>query len=366
MDVCAHFKSEEIQQLDLLQGGADLEKYGAPYYGKLWQIIESNPEVKTKTAQAVQELMGMPIDQGEKVANDLRTLTSQKIGNPKQMPIPKPENPEALALASKGEEGDTEIAFMPNEMLEFFWDLYPDEIPIEERINEETGLPEFWSLFDIILPVLGGFVGNIIAPGIGGAIGAGLGSVGSDVIHNMTSPEEEQRGLMSILGGGLLSGGLGYLGGNALDAFGKGGLDAAGTSIKEGMGSLPFLLTSGGGSILKGMGNDSDKKAAAAKKVSTTGTPLDDYNRYILEARERDRGRIDKYNEEMSQHRESENKRLAKHQEDLDKWRVMQEANDKLYRVKREQVWARHNARYHPEIDPRLISDMLDKYNGVI
>ena len=281
------------------------------------------------------------------------------------MPVPQPENPEALALASQGEEGDTEIAFMPNEMLQFFWELYPDEIPIEERINEETGLPEFGFL-DFILPVLGGVVGNFIAPGIGGAIGAGLGSVGSDVIHNMTSPEEEQKGLMSILGGGLLSGGLGYLGGNALDAFGKGGMSAAGTALKEGMGSLPFLLSSGGGSILKGMGSDSDKKAAAAKKASTTGSPLEDYNKYILEARERDRGRIDKYNEEMSRHRESENKRLAKHQEDLDKYRVMQEANDKLYREKREQVLARHNARYHPEIDPRLISDMLDKYNGVI
>lgn len=368
MDVCAHFNSEEIQQLDLLQGGADLEKYGAPYYGKLWDIIESNPEVKTKTAEAVKELMGLPVEQGDKVVSDLRELTARKIGNPKQMPVPEPQNPEAMALASKGEEGDTEVAFMPNKMLQFFWDLYPDEIPIEDRINEETGLPEFWSIFDIVLPVLGGFVGNLIAPGIGSAIGAGLGSVGGDVIHNMTSPESEQRGLLSILGGGLLSGGMGYLGGNAFDAFGKGGLDAAGTALKEGMGSLPFLLTSGGGSILKGMGNESDKKAnaeAARRNQKSGGNSLDDYNRYIQEARERDRARIDKYNLETSQHRESENKRLMGYQEELNKQKAIDDANEKLYHAKRAQTLAKYNARYHPLIDPQLISDMVDKY-GVL
>jgi hypothetical protein len=134
------------------------------------------------------------------------------------------------------------------------------------------------------------------------------------------------------------------------------------------MGSLPFLLSSAGGGLLKGMGNDSDKKAAteaAKRNQKGSGSSLDEYNKYIQEARERDRARIDKYNLESSKHRESENKRLMSYQEDINKQRALEDANEKLYHAKRSQALAKYNARYHPLIDPQLISDMVDKY-GVL
>lgn len=351
-DVAAHFNEEEIKTLDRMQGGADLEKYGAPYYGKLWNIIESKPEIKTKMSEAISELFSMPPVEAKKVAEDMGKLVNQKFQIEKE-PVPEPQNDAALKLAAEGEEGDTEIAFMPAPMLQFFWDLYPEEIPMEERINENTGLPQFF-IFDLILPVLGGIVGSFIAPGIGTAIGMGLGSVGADVIHNMSAPEDEQRSFLSMLGKGLLAGGLGYAGGAGIEAFqgGAGLMDAA----KAGLGALTEPAVGGAmalGGIMKSYGgNDSTSKKSA-------GNTLDDYNQEMKEARERDRKRIEMNYLDAAKHREAENKRLLEHEKALEAQRLENIKKEQDYQRRRMEALENYNARYHPNFTPEFLRNLI-------
>lgn len=322
MDVVAHFKPEEIQQMDALQGGSDTQKYGAPYYGKLWDIIQSNPEIKEKTAKAVQELMSLPVKEAEDITQNLKELTFVKLGNAENQLVSPPQNPEALKLAAEGEEGDTEIAFMPSEMLDFLWDLFPEEIPIEERINENTGLPEFGFL-DFILPVIGGVVGSII-PGVGTALGASIGG--------------GNNGIGSTIGSTL-----GTIGGNLIPGLGT-------------MGAM-------GGGLLGGVvGNMFDQKSTSSKNQNGI---IADYNQYIKEARERDKERINKYNTQAEKYTSDENKRLSQYQKDVNQHRLNEIAAEKQYHGDRNKMIEAYNARYHPLIDPQLISDMVDKY-GVL
>lgn len=355
MDVAAHFQSDEIQGLNRLQGGADLEKYGAPYYGKLWDIIESHPEIISKTKEAVKELFGLQPQKAREVTSSLKKVLDEKFKPLSSEPVTEPQNERALELASEGEDGDTEIAFMPQPMLQFFWDLYPEEIPVEERINENTGLPEFWNFFeDFLLPVVGGVVGTVIAPGIGTAIGAGLGSIGGSVIHNMSAPEDEQRSFLSMLGNGLLSGGLGYAGGAAVDAFksGKGLMDSTGAAL--GALSDPWV---GGATALGGlMGSFGGGSSSNAQKG---GNSLDDYNQEMKEARARDRERIELNYLEAAKHREAENKRLMEHEKALEAQRLENIKKEQEYQRRRMQAIEDYNARYHPNFSPEFLRNLI-------
>lgn len=334
MDVVAHFKPEEIQQMDALQGGADTQKYGAPYYGKLWEIIQSNPEIKEKTAKAVQELMALPVKEAEDITQNLKELTFKKLGTPENQLVQPPQNTEALKLASEGEDGDTEIAFMPSAMLDFLWDLYPDEIPIEERINEDTGLPEFGFL-DFILPVIGGVVGSII-PGVGTALGAGIGGGISGIGSALGGGE---KGIGSSIGSAL-----GSVGGSLIP-----GLGIAGTAA---------------GGMLGGLAGGMFDQKSQLPNTSQYGD-IAEYNKYIKEARERDRERINKFNTQAENYTNNENKRLSQYQQDINQHRLNEIAAEKQYHGDRSKMIKAYNARYHPLIDPQLISDMVDKY-GVL
>lgn len=351
MDVVAHFKREEIQAMERIQGGADLEKYGAPYFGKLWEIIQSTPEVKEQTANAVRELMDLPLEQAEGLAEEMDHLLDQKFGPKSAVPVPKPQNPVEQELASLGEEGDTEVAFMPAEMLEFLWDLYPDEVPVEDRINDTTGLPEFW-FFKIVLPFLLGTVGNIIAPGIGGAIGGAIGSLGGNLINNAMSPENEQKSFLGMLGDAMLAGGLGYAGGAGVEAFkgGKGLMDSAGAAF-DALGKPLVAGLTGVGGMLSSMGSN--------KGSPSTGNDLSDYNKFMLGARQRDLGRVNKYNLEASQHRESENKRLAEYEKQLEAHRQQEIANEEDYFKRRNETLARYNSSYHPKFSPAFLQTLM-------
>lgn len=356
-DVAAHFSAEEIKTLDRMQGGADIEKYGAPYYGKLWGIIESKPEIKTKMSEAIAELFSMPPQEARKVASDMKQVVNQKFQIEKE-PVPEPQNDIALKLASEGEEGDTEIAFMPAPMLQFFWDLYPEEIPMEERINDNTGLPQFF-IFDLILPVLGGIVGTIIAPGIGTAIGAGLGSVGGDIIHNLTSPEDEQRSFLSMLGKGLLAGGLGYAGGAGVEAFqgGAGLMDAA----KAGFGALTEPLV-GGTVALGGLMNSYGGTPSQDSKKKMGG--INDYNKEMQEARARDRARIDTNYAEAMKYRDAENKRAEEYEKIQEAERQEKIRKEQAYQRERQKAIGDYNARYFPSLSPEFLRNLI-KTQGV-
>jgi hypothetical protein len=357
MDVVAHFKKEEIQAMERLQGGADTEKYGAPYFGKLWEIIQSNPEIKDQTEKAIKELMELPPETAQGLAQEMDQLLDHKLGPKQNLPVPEPKLPVEKELASMGEGGDTEVAFMPAEMLEFFWDLYPDEVPVEDRINEETGLPEFW-FFDVVLPFLGGVIGNFIAPGIGGAIGAGLGSAGAGVMHNASAPENEKKGWLDILGNSLMSGGLGYAGGGAMDALKGGkGLGGAASSLFESLGNPLVTGALAGGGLLKSLGGS---------KVPDSGkNDLTDYNKFMMGARQRDMERINKYNVEASQHRESENKRLAQYEKDLEAHRQQEIANENDYFNRRNETLSKFNSAYHPKLNMDFLQNLMASRGGI-
>jgi len=103
--------------------------------------------------------------------------------------------------------------------------------------NPVTGQPEFFfKSLKKYLPTIGAIVGNIIAPGIGGAIGSGLGSLaaGQDVVQALTNA------------------GLAYVGGkyvapqidSAVAGFTGGSIPTIGSSIGSGS-SYAMLPTTG-------------------------------------------------------------------------------------------------------------------------
>lgn len=364
MDVAGHFQAEEIKQMDQFQGGSDTEKYGAPYYGKLWEIIESDQTIKEKIAIAVQGLMNLP-EQEAMEKRDLLSKENQKIFGPPESQVPPPQFPIEQELASKGEDGDTEIAFMPEEMMSFLWDLYPEEIPIEERINEETGLPEFGFL-DYFLPIMGGFIGTLVLPGIGTAIGTGLGSVGGSVIHNMTTNDPSQkRDLWDIGGRALLSGALGYVGGSGVNAGASGGWNAGLEAAKTAATSWPGMLAAGAGAGAMGYSQHLKEKAKEGTVQEQNEKRINDYNDYIKSTREEEKKRVDEKNAEDRKYREIENQRIDNYLKQVEANRQQDIANEKAYQDQRNQQIKEYYAMYYPNISMNGIKDAINK-RGVI
>lgn len=364
MDVAGHFKSEEIKQLDSFQGGADRAMYGAPYYGKLWEIIEGNPEVKEKIALAVQGLMNLPEDEAMQ-KREIIVQENEKIFGSPEGEVPPPKYPVEQEIASKGEGGDTEIAFMPEEMMGFLWDLYPEEIPVEERVNEETGLPEFGWL-DIFAPIIGATIGTFVLPGIGTAIGAGLGTVGADLYHNYTTDNpDEKRGGWKMLGNALTSGSLGYLGGNAFEGLMNGGLSGAASALSNTAQSLPFLAAAGAGAGSMAYGDSLKKGEKEASDKQKNEARINDYNDYLKETRAEEKRRVDEKNAEDRKYREIENKRIDDHLKQVEANRLQDIANEKEYQLRREQQIKDYNSIYHPNISMGGIKNLINK-RGVV
>ena len=364
MDVAGHFKSEEIKQMDAFQGGADRAMYGAPYYGKLWEIIEGNAEVKEKIALAVQGMMNLPEDEAMQ-KRDIVAQENEKIYGSPEGEVPPPKYPVEQELASKGEDGDTEIAFMPEEMMGFLWDLYPEEIPVEERVNEETGLPEFGWL-DWILPIVGGIIGTIILPGIGTAIGSGLGTVAGDTIHNIsTDNPNEKRGFLEMAGRALTSGAMGYAGGNAFEGLMNGGLSGAANALGNTMMSTPYMLAQGAGAGALAYDTYSKNSEKAMSDKQKNEARINDYNDYLKETRADEKRRVDEKNAEDRKYREIENKRIEDHLKQVEANRLQDIANEKEYQLRREQQIKDYNSMYYPSISMNGIKALMDK-KGVV
>jgi hypothetical protein len=366
MDVAGHFQAEEIKQMDQFQGGSDTEKYGAPYYGKLWEMIESDPTIKEKISLAVQGLMNLPEQEAMEKKKILEQENQKRFGQPEGQ-VPPPEFPIEQELAAKGEDGDTEIAFMPEAMMSFMWDLYPPEIPVEERLNEETGLPEFW-FWDTILPILGGILGQIFIPipGFGAAIGSGLGSVGASTIHNLTTDDPAQkRDLWDIGGRALMSGALGYVGGSGIEAGAAKGWGAGLEAAKTAATSWPALLAGGAGALGTGYSNHLKSQAKAQTVQEQNEKRINDYNDYIKSTREEEKKRVDEKNAEDRKYREIENQRIDNHLKQVEANRQQDIANEKAYQDQRNQQIKEYYAMYYPNISMNGIKDVINK-RGVV
>jgi hypothetical protein len=364
MDVVGHFKSEEIKQMNQFQGGADLEKYGAPYFGKLWEIINGNPEIKEKISLGIKGLMNLPEEEAEQKLGIISS-ENQKIFGQVEGEVPPPQYPKEQELAAKGEEGDTEVAFMPEEMMEFLWDLFPEEIPVEERVNEETGLPEF-GFFDYFLPILGGVIGTLILPGWGTAIGSGLGTTVADVIHNISTdnPEEKRSGL-KMLGNALTAGALGYVGGAGIEGLGTGGLGGGWDAIKTAATSIPVLSTLGGGVAINAYDDHLKSKKAEQSIAEKNENRINEYNDYMKTTREDEKRRVDEKNAEEKKYREIENNRIQEHLKQLEANRREDIANEAAYQNQRNQQIKEYYAKYYPNISMDSIK-AINNTRGVV
>jgi hypothetical protein len=364
MDVVGHFKSEEIKQMNQFQGGADLEKYGAPYFGKLWEIINGSPEIKEKISLGIKGLMNLPEEDAEQKLSIISS-ENQKVFGQIEGEVPPPQYPKEQELASKGEEGDTEVAFMPEEMMEFLWDLYPDEIPVEERVNEETGLPEFGFL-DVFLPIVGGVIGTFILPGWGSAAGAALGSTTADVIHNFYEHDpEKKRSGWQMLGKALTSGALGYAGGAGIEGLAAGGLGAGGAALGSAATSIPVLAAAGAGGAALAYDDYLKSKKAEQSVAEKNENRINEYNDYMKTTREEEKRRVDEKNAEEKKYREIENARIQEHLKQLEANRREDIANEAAYQNQRNQQIKEYYAKYYPNISMDSIK-AINNTRGVV
>lgn len=239
-DTLFHCSNIELEALNKAQGGEILEQnLNLPMFNKLWGMIQQNPEVKEAIQIAIEGFFQEK--NPKKISKQLNSMIRNDLQDVPQINMNNVElSPELEQLRRMGNGQDNQLGVMPKDMLYFFWENMPSEIPMEQRVNDKTGLPQFFlgDLFSGLLSIVGGVVGTIIAPGLGTAIGAGLGNFGGQTIANIFRDEKDRKGLMEILGSSALAGGLGYLGGTAW----SGGLKA----LKD-VGMVPYLVAGGGG-----------------------------------------------------------------------------------------------------------------------
>ena len=156
-------------------------------------------------------------------------------------------------MAMQGRYGDTELVHMSKPEIQGLASLG------QLTINPETGLPEAFNMKSL-LPVIGGIAGSIILPGLGTALGSGLGAtaIGSGLGTAAGGLLAGQKPGEALLGGvtsGLLSFGIGsILGGatpglteTAAESAGLAALDASdealGAALAESFPSSPDVLS---------------------------------------------------------------------------------------------------------------------------
>ena len=174
-DLIAHMDKKEIEMLSSIQPSGIVRNnpWKIPELHELWDMIQSQPEVKEEVRGTIQE--HIMSDSGEKdhlAAADKKELHQkpQKLHNELFG-----ESRVAEAIGHQGTNGDNEIVLMRKGLLTFLWDSVP---PGYEKkyinVNEHTGFPEF-GLWSGILGGLGAVVGSVV-PGIGTMLGASIGS----------------------------------------------------------------------------------------------------------------------------------------------------------------------------------------------
>ncbi len=123
-------------------------------------------------------------------------------------------------------------------------------------INPNTGQPEFFfKKLKRFLPTIGAIVGNILLPGVGGAIGSGLGSLaagesidkalinaGVAYVGGKYVAPEIDKGIASFTGGSVPTVGSTIGSGSPFTVAAKAGVDAAGSAA-------PSFLSSAGATI---------------------------------------------------------------------------------------------------------------------
>lgn len=225
--ILCHFGEGEIQGMDDLQGGPSYDEYGIREYSKLGKIIKI-PEIRNlflQTTKYSQSHKGELPPQVESAYEKVKPYTPE-------YPESEKENQYSMIkeLKERGVGGDKEIAWVPEDFVEFLI-----ELGHEVQVNPHTGFLMF-SWWKKALRVIGAIGGAFL----GGPIGAGIGSFAA---RHATGQHGSKafRGAFGDFGkAGLLSG----IGGALGSAFPGIGSTASGL--------LPSGLTSGMGNFFNG------------------------------------------------------------------------------------------------------------------
>lgn len=226
--ILAHMSKDEIKDLSRAQGGFEVNEYlGIPQFFRLGELLQIDG-VRDKIQLAFEGYKKTPTNDRKRIRNEIDDISEKDMG--KELPLPvdsQSSTPEIRDLADNGVQGDTQIVALSPEVYDFFKDTLG-----KVETNKDDGLPQF-GIGSFLCSLIGGVLGTVIAPGIGSAIGAGLGNLGGSYVDDWIDPnnENKDKSFMERLPGAVLSGGLGYLGSQALQGFGSGGIKGAASSV---------------------------------------------------------------------------------------------------------------------------------------
>lgn len=226
--ILAHMSKDEVKDLSRAQGGYEVNEYlGIPQFFRLGELLQIDG-VRDKIQLAFDGYKKTPSNDRKRILNEIDGIAEKDMG--RELPLPvdsKNSSPEISELADNGVHGDTQVVALSPEVYDFFKDTLGNV-----DLNKEDGLPQF-GIGSILCSLIGGVLGNVIAPGIGTFIGGALGNLGGSYVEDWVDPnnENKDKSFMERLPGAVMAGGLGYLGGQALQGFGSGGLSGAASSI---------------------------------------------------------------------------------------------------------------------------------------
>lgn len=186
--IIAHVSVPELASFDLLQGGASFdEETGLREYSKLEPLFNDERflEILDESFKEIEE-------NGGDITNALNDIKSY-VGDQKLefVDAPGDSNPEIMEIASLGNEEDSKLCIMPENMA----DTLSKYLGYKE--NEKTGLREFF------LPALIGGIGSVLS-GIGSAVGAGLGAIGTAASSMLAVPAAIGSAASKFFAGGMI------------------------------------------------------------------------------------------------------------------------------------------------------------------
>jgi hypothetical protein len=226
--ILAHMSKDEVKDLSRAQGGYEVNEYlNIPQFFRLGELLQIDG-VKDKVRLAFDGYKQSPIADRKRIRNEIDGINEKDMG--RELPLPvdsKNSSPEISELADNGVQGDTQIVALSPEVYDFFKDTLG-----KVDLNNEDGLPQF-GLGSFLCSLVGGVLGSLVLPGVGTAIGAGVGNLGGSYVEDWIDPnnENKDKSFLERMPGALMSGGLGYLGAKGLDGFKSDGFSGALSSM---------------------------------------------------------------------------------------------------------------------------------------
>jgi hypothetical protein len=240
--ILAHFKPEELAELDEAQGG-----------------ITIDPETDLREYLALDQILKDPKIRDEIALELSKNHPKFAMGGIVDEPG-RPQDPELEKLRLEGRNGDTELAIITPDLLEIFTEW----AGMEPEINPESGLPEFFSfgnIFKSVVRVVGTMLGPVTGFAASKLTGQSTGAAFKNAFIGAALPAAAM-GIPYLMGG---AGGAGGLGGILGKFTGMGG----GVSQAPGGGLVSTLASVG--KMLPGMGEGAQQAAGQQEMPQAAG-----------------------------------------------------------------------------------------------